>query len=132
MGSLPKEVETEVLPFYRVYKDGSVERLQGSTPYVPPRLDDPITGVSSKDITISENPLIRARLHLPNVHLKTTEKLPVLGYFHGGGFCIESAFSHTEHQLMTSLTAEAQCLAISIDYRLAPEYPLPAAYEDCW
>ncbi|OWM74224.1 hypothetical protein CDL15_Pgr008537 [Punica granatum] len=139
MGSISNEVQTECLPFFRIYKDGTVERLIG-TPYVPPSLDDPKSGVSSKDITISQNPLIKARLHIPKQVLdqsqatdnKSPEKLPLLVYYHGGGFCIESAFSLVEHRLLQSITAEARILAVSIEYRLAPEHLLPAAYEDCW
>ena len=52
MSSLTKEVEKEFLPLLHIYKDGTVERLMG-TPYVPPSPQDPETGVSLKDITIS-------------------------------------------------------------------------------
>uniref|UniRef100_A0A7N2MNB5 Alpha/beta hydrolase fold-3 domain-containing protein n=1 Tax=Quercus lobata TaxID=97700 RepID=A0A7N2MNB5_QUELO len=49
MTSTTKEVPIELLPFIRVYKNGSVERLE-DTPIVPPSPDqDPETGVSSKD-----------------------------------------------------------------------------------
>ncbi|GAV85721.1 Abhydrolase_3 domain-containing protein [Cephalotus follicularis] len=130
MGSLDKEVATELLPFVRVYKDGSVERLQGS-PIVPSCLEDPDTGVSSKDITILDNPPISARLYLPK-DTQPDQKLPVLVYFHGGGFLFESAFSLTETKYMNSLVSLAKVVAISIEYRLAPEYPLPIAHEDCW
>lgn len=139
MGSILSEVEIDLFPLIRVYKDGSVERLTG-TPFVAPSLNDPKTGVSSKDITISHNPLIQARLHIPKLVLddrsqaidKAPEKLSVLVYYHGGGFCVESAFSLVEHQFLQSIVAEARILAVSIEYRLAPEYPLPLAYEDCW
>ncbi|KAE8717604.1 ARM repeat protein interacting with ABF2 isoform 1 [Hibiscus syriacus] len=64
MGSNGKEVATEILPYIRAYKDGSVERLTGS-PIVPPCADDPETGVSSKDIIVSQDPPISARIYLP-------------------------------------------------------------------
>jgi acetyl esterase/lipase len=134
MGSIPKEVDTELLPFVRIYKDGSVERLIGS-PYVAPSPDqDPETGVSSKDITISHDPSISARLYLPTLDQTAAQnqKLPVLVYFHGGGFCIESAFSYDHQQFLNSLVAQAQVVAVSVEYRLAPEHRLPIAYEDCW
>ncbi|XP_048136922.1 2-hydroxyisoflavanone dehydratase-like [Rhodamnia argentea] len=104
------------------------------TPYVPPCLEDPKTGVASKDITIREDPLIRARLHLPKLETvnEKPQKLPILVYYHGGGFCIGSAFSLFEYQHLTTLVAEAKILAVSIEYRLAPECPIPAIYDDCW
>ncbi|XWS13607.1 hypothetical protein CRYUN_Cryun36dG0052400 [Craigia yunnanensis] len=130
MESLGKEVATEILPFIRVYKDGSVERLAAS-PNVPPSAEDPETGVSSKDITISENPPISARIYLPK-QVEQHQKVPLLVYFHGGGFCFESAFSLVETKYMNSLAYLAKVVVISIEYRLAPEYALPIAYEDCW
>ena len=68
MGSIPNELDTELLPFVRIYmyKDGSVERLIGST-YVPPSPQEPETRVSSKDIAISHNPSISTRLYLPKL-----------------------------------------------------------------
>ncbi|XWS13606.1 hypothetical protein CRYUN_Cryun36dG0052300 [Craigia yunnanensis] len=121
---------TEILPFIRVYKDGSVERLAAS-PNVPPSAEDPETGVSSKDITILENPPISARIYLPK-QVEQHQKVPLLVYFHGGGFCFESAFSLVETKYMNSLAYLAKVVVISIEYRLAPEHPLPIAYEDCW
>ncbi|GLT99677.1 hypothetical protein SLE2022_171000 [Rubroshorea leprosula] len=121
---------TELETLIRVYKDGSVERCQA--PIVPPSLQDPETGVSSKDITISANPPISARIYLPNLSDPSPQKLPVLVYFHGGGFCIESAFNLTETTFTNRLVRHAKVVAVSIEYRLAPEHPLPIAFEDCW
>ncbi|XP_021887900.1 2-hydroxyisoflavanone dehydratase-like [Carica papaya] len=133
MGSIAdhdhKEVATELLPYIRIYKDGCVERLMGS-PTVPPP-NDTETGVSSKDVIISETPLISARLYLPK-HVNPNQKLPILVYFHGGAFIFESAFSFLETKFMNRLVAEARAVAVSVDYRLAPEHLLPSAYDDCW
>ncbi|ONI28683.1 hypothetical protein PRUPE_1G154900 [Prunus persica] len=128
-----KEIASELLPLIRVYKDGTVERLWGS-PYVPPCPHDPQTNVSSKDITISHNPTISARLFLPQnqIYQKPQHLLPILVYFHGGGFCFESAFSSDHHRLLNRLVSQAQVLAVSVEYRLAPENPLPNCYQDCW
>ncbi|KAF2284157.1 hypothetical protein GH714_019624 [Hevea brasiliensis] len=115
MGSIAKEVAAELLPFLRVFNDGSAERLLG-TPIVPPSRDeDPETGVSSKEITISQDPPISARLCLPRL-TAPNQKLPILVYFHGGGFCIESAFSLTEIKYMNSLVSLAKVVAISVEY----------------
>jgi acetyl esterase len=53
---------------------------------------------------------------------------PVLVWFHGGGWVIGSAGEslHTARDL----AAGASCLVVSVDYRLAPEHPFPAAYDD--
>ncbi|KAI5349778.1 hypothetical protein L3X38_002667 [Prunus dulcis] len=80
---------------------------------------DPETGVSSKDITISHNPNISARLYLPNLPQNQIQKLPILVYFHGGVFCIESAFSLHAHSYLNWLVSEAQVVAVSVEYRLA-------------
>lgn len=124
MSSIDKEVEVEIAPFVRVYKDGSVERLMGA-PIVPPSSQDPETGVSSKDVTISQNPPISARLYLPKLIEPTQQKLPILVYFHGGGFCIDSAFSVNETKYMSRLVSQAEVVAISVEYRLAPRTSSP-------
>ncbi|KAE8717602.1 2-hydroxyisoflavanone dehydratase [Hibiscus syriacus] len=131
MGSNGKEVATEILPFLRVYKDGSVKRFAGS-PIVPPCADDPETGVSSKDIIVSQDPPISARIYLPKQVFQQHKKVPILVYFHGGAFCIESAFSFVETKFMNRLARLANAVVVSIEYRLAPEHPLPIAYHDCW
>ncbi|TYH55672.1 hypothetical protein ES332_D09G251200v1 [Gossypium tomentosum] len=130
MDSNVKELATEVLPYIRVYKDGSVDRLVDS-PIVPPCNEDPETGVSSKDIVVSKSPPISARIYLPK-HVEQSPKVPLLVYFHGGGFCFESAFSFVETKYMNRLAKQANVVVISIEYRLAPEHPLPIGYEDCW
>lgn len=131
MDPTAKEVSVEFPNLLRVYKDGSVERLFGS-PNVPPSAEDPETGVASKDITISDETGLSARLYLPKLVDPSTQKLPILVYFHGGGFCLESAFSFLDHRYMNLLAAQAQVLVVSVEYRLAPEHPLPTAYDDCW
>ncbi|XP_042501101.1 2-hydroxyisoflavanone dehydratase-like [Macadamia integrifolia] len=128
MDSNNQEVAEEVLPFIRVYKNGRVERLKGSS-FVPPSLNDPETGVSSKDIVISPESGISARLYLPK---DNKEKLPLYVYFHGGGFCVESAFSFLDHRYLNHLVSQSSIVAVSVEYRLAPEHPLPVAYDDCW
>jgi acetyl esterase/lipase len=115
--------------FFRVYKDGRIEKFH-STHKIPPS-DDQITGVRSKDVVISSDPAISARIFLPKLH-DPTRKLPVLFYVHGGGFCFQSAFSPEFHNLVSSLVAKSNAIAISVEYGLFPERPLPACYEDSW
>ncbi|XP_059635174.1 probable carboxylesterase 2 [Cornus florida] len=131
MDSDKNEVACELLPLLRVYKDGRVERLMGTT--YSPASTDPITGVSSKDLTIVPETGVSVRLYLPNLTTTTTnQKLPVLIYFHGGGFCLSKPSTTHYHIYLNKLVAEAQVVAVSVDYRRPPEDPLPTAYEDSW
>lgn len=54
---------------------------------------------------------------------------PILMFFHGGGFVIGSLDTHDT--LCRVLCRRARCSVVSVDYRLAPEHPFPAALEDC-
>ncbi len=54
--------------------------------------------------------------------------LPALLYVHGGGFRI---LSKKTHWLMALVFARAGYVVFSIDYRLAPKHPFPAALDDC-
>lgn len=54
--------------------------------------------------------------------------LPLVLYLHGGGWVIGSLETHDN--LCRQLTNRAGCAVLSIDYRLAPEHPFPAAVND--
>ncbi|KQK19016.1 hypothetical protein BRADI_1g45960v3 [Brachypodium distachyon] len=127
-------VKIELLPFIRVYRSGRVERLLG-TATVPASLDA-ATGVASRDVAIDPATGVSVRLYLPPAATSSgrggNNKLPVLVYFHGGGFMVESAASPTYHRYLNALASRAGVLAVSVEYRRAPEHPLPAAYDDSW
>jgi len=55
---------------------------------------------------------------------------PGLVYYHGGGHTIGSLETHDT--LCRRLCREASCIVVSVDYRLAPEHPFPAALEDSY
>ena len=52
----------------------------------------------------------------------------VLMFFHGGGYCSGSIVSH--RRLVTEAGRAARVRTLAIGYRLAPEHPFPAAYDD--
>lgn len=54
---------------------------------------------------------------------------PLIVYFHGGGWVIGDVDTHTP--LCQALSQLSGCTVISVDYRLAPEHPFPAASQDC-
>ena len=52
----------------------------------------------------------------------------ILMFFHGGGYCSGSIRSH--RRLVTEAGRAAKMRTLAVGYRLAPEHPFPAAYED--
>ncbi|CAL9127188.1 unnamed protein product [Musa textilis] len=118
--------------FIRVFKSGRVERYLCTD--ATAASVDPATGVSSKDVLISPETGVSARLYIPRLREgdRPEQKLPVLVYFHGGGFCLGSAFMPLYHNYLNSLVAQAHVVAVSADYRLAPEHPVPTAHDDSW
>ncbi|XP_031496636.1 probable carboxylesterase 2 [Nymphaea colorata] len=124
------ELIGEVPGFIRLYQDGRVERLNGNQ-RVPPSTDHHTTGVSSKDVLIDPETGLSARLYLPPLS-GNHHRRPLLIYFHGGGFFMGSAFSPLFHNYLNSLVAETGAVAVSVEYRLAPEHPAPICHHDCW
>ena len=58
----------------------------------------------------------------------TAQELPVVLYLHGGGYCLGSIATH--RGLCSNLSAATNGRVLSVDYRLAPEHPFPAAVDD--
>ena len=84
----------------------------------------PAVGRSEDQAAPGPSGPIRLRLTAP----AATDPLPALVYFHGGGWVSGSLFSH-EH-LCRALTLASGLAVISVNYRLAPEHPYPAAVDD--
>jgi len=124
------EIVHEFPPFFRIYKNDKVERITADTETVPPS-NDPLTGVQTKDTVVSQENSLSVRLFIPKI-TDPTQKLPLLIYIHGGAFCIESPFSSLYHNYLTDLVHNTNVIAVSVQYRRAPEHPLPAAYDDSW
>ena len=60
---------------------------------------------------------------------KLRSPAPALVYYHGGAFVMKPAPQHFENALRYA--READCLVIFVEYRLAPQYPFPAGFNDC-
>ncbi|XP_078156854.1 2-hydroxyisoflavanone dehydratase-like [Carex rostrata] len=124
-----EELVYESLPCIRIYKSGLVERYFGSE--FTPASTDPATGVTSKDVVIDPRIKVGARIYLPKI-TDPSKKIPILVYYHGGGFCLGSAYNPTFHNYFNGFVALSNVLVVSVEYRLAPEHPVPAQYEDSW
>lgn len=88
-----------------------------------PRPD--LAAVEELQVPVRDGTRIPARLYRP-----VPGTLPVLLYFHGGGFTIGSIASHDA--LCRTLAHLAGCAVLSVGYRLAPEHRFPTAVEDAW
>jgi acetyl esterase len=55
---------------------------------------------------------------------------PVLAYFHGGGMVMGS--NHSFEPLARTLAAQSNATVVAVDYRLAPEHPAPAQFDDAY
>ncbi len=67
---------------------------------------------------------VRVRIYRPTLPAPA----PVVTYFHGGGWVIGSLA--TSDAFCRRLAASVPCVVVSVEYRLAPEHPYPAAVED--
>jgi acetyl esterase len=68
---------------------------------------------------------VPARLYKPN----DEPNLPLLVYYHGGGWVLGSVESHDS--VCRAICMQAPCAVLSVDYRLAPEHPFPTPLVDC-
>jgi len=68
---------------------------------------------------------IRLRHYRP----REARSLPLVIYFHGGGFVLCSLDTHD--RVMRLLALDSGAAVIGVDYRMAPEYPFPAPLDDC-
>jgi len=75
------------------------------------------------DWTISGIPV---RVYRPNL----VKPLPILVYFHGGGWVLGDIEGYDP--VCRALAMASGCIVASVEYRLAPEHPYPAALEDCY
>ncbi|KAJ8900205.1 hypothetical protein K2173_024845 [Erythroxylum novogranatense] len=89
--------------------------------------------VLSKDVTINPDKKTWVRLYRPTKlpsNDNAVARLPVIIYFHGGGFILFTASTKEPHLACCRLASEISAIVVSVDYRLAPEHRLPAQYED--
>ena len=71
---------------------------------------------------------IPVRLYLPREAV--SESLPVLLFFHGGGWVTESIDNY--ERICARMAASTNHIVVSVGYRLAPEYPFPTGLYDCY
>ncbi len=97
--------------------DGFIEGVNGSLPEIGESIDDVvIRGFDGQDLTVD--------IHQP----KGEGPFPILVYLHGGGWVLGSPKTHRK---LGYRFAERGFVVFNVHYRLAPEAPFPAAFDDC-
>ncbi len=87
----------------------------------------PVASVTDVPIARPDGSALIARLYRPR-QAASGQILPLLVYCHGGGWCIGDIESYDV--LCRELANKAGIAVLSVDYRLAPEHPFPAAVVD--
>lgn len=121
-GILGQLGETRTPPNYAVLPSVAREQFRALMDSDDP---EPVGEVHNTTIPGPESP-IPLRLYYPELD----EPAPVIVFFHGGGWVIGDLDTHDN--VCRALTNAANAVVISVDYRLAPEHPFPAALDDAY
>ncbi|KAF0912111.1 hypothetical protein E2562_013007 [Oryza meyeriana var. granulata] len=113
----------------QLLSDGTVIRFEDYNTLPPPVLPPALSVVQWKDVVYDSGLGLKLRVYKPPAAV-AGEKLPVLVYFHGGGYVIGSFEMDSFHACCLRLAYELTAVVLSADYRLAPEHRLPAAHDD--
>jgi acetyl esterase len=116
LGRKPVELQTPA--------EARAERAEMMAQFVPMpeyagvRVEDRVIFAGEREIAV--------RVYRPAA---VDASLPVIVFFHGGGFVVCTLETHDPY--CRALATEAEVMVVSVDYRLAPEHKFPAGLEDC-
>lgn len=116
----------DAVPF-RLTTDDGVEAARQRFRDLPRRPLHPELRVEDRAIAGPGGPL-GIRIYWPSAD--PGQDAPVVLFFHGGGFVVGDLDTHDGTARQHAVGADA--IVVSVDYRLAPEHPYPAAVEDAW
>jgi acetyl esterase/lipase len=91
----------------------------------------PAAGVQRDELSVpgvGDAPDVAVRVH--RRASRTAAAVPGIVWIHGGGMILGSY--DMDAQFLDRLAARTGCVAIAVDYRLAPETPYPGALDDCF
>jgi len=117
------------------YEGGKFNRQRADFGKFPTFEGEVKDNVLIKDITVPshlDNEPIPVTLISPFPHdqNKDSIKLPILFFFHGGGFVYGTGKRSID--ILTKIAKEIGSLVLSVDYRRSPEHPFPLPVEDCF
>jgi acetyl esterase len=109
--------------------DDGVEVAREKLRAVQPRADKlPQMRIEERTVTYGEVTDLPVRIYWPPI--AQHDDLPVVVYYHGGGWSIGDLDTHDHVARAHAVGAEA--IIVSVDYRLAPEHPFPQGVDDAW
>src|SRR5690242_16414710 len=115
----------KAVPF-QLTTEGGVEAARQRFRDLPRRAVHPEVRTEDRTIDGSTGP-VPIRIYRPPTTQQTS---PVVVFLHGGGWCVGDLDSYDGEARNHAVGADA--VVVSVDYRLAPEHPYPAAVEDAW
>ncbi len=118
----------DAVPF-RLSIDDGIDAARQRLRDLPRRPVHPELRVEDRAIDGPTGP-IGIRIYWPPTDPDRSATAPVMVYFHGGGFVMGDLDTHDGSARQHAVGAGA--IVVSVDYRLAPEHPYPAAIEDAW
>lgn len=87
----------------------------------------PVNSVSTSDFVVDQSRDLWFRLFTPHV---SGDRIPVVVFFHGGGFAFLSPNSYPYDNVCRRFARKLPVFVVSVNYRLAPEHRYPAQYDD--
>jgi acetyl esterase len=89
----------------------------------------PVHAVEDLHVCARDGHGVPVRLYAPR-EASWADPMPLLVYFHGGGFTVGSVNSHDA--LCRMFCVSADCAVLSVDYRLGPDWRFPTAHNDAF
>src|ERR1700756_3751422 len=118
----------DAVPF-RLSTDDGIDAARQRLRDLPRRPLHPELRVEDRDIQGPAGAMA-IRIYWPPTGSRGSVELPIVVYLHGGGFVVGDLDTHDGTYRQHAVGADA--IVVSVDYRLAPEHPYPAAVEDAW
>jgi acetyl esterase len=116
----------DAVPF-QLTTDGGIDAARQRFRDLPRRPVHPELRVANRTIEGPAGP-IPIRVYWPQANSEVTP--PVVVFFHGGGWVVGDLDSYDGTARLHTVGANA--IVVSVEYRLAPEHPFPAAVDDAW
>lgn len=122
LAAVVAEIEEAGVPQWSALSVDSARRIE----------DEVFSGGASPDLrTVRDLRIDGPAGDLPiRVYRPDREDPPTLVFTHGGGWTLGTLDS--SDNICRELASRAECLVLSVDYRLAPEHPFPAATDDAY